>query len=329
MNTETEQTLATIEVILQERLHLHIPYSSNRNFLKPYVWNSKQQGIFSPLSIIKSEGWIQEIDLETAIKNWQWPEQTGLAAQSIFDNDPYCIEDGEDEAAILLDEDTKLIRAKIYQNLFEFISNNLKTLQAFTFGCNLEDYSLSVIVGQISEDKWICICPTVPQETGAYVNDLMKCYPYNQDKNENFKLETISDIETKIKEHIEQLKDIKVYGWYDGGYNNIHNYRIIYATGNNQETALKNALCKSDLLEIYLFEKFNLEEQFHSYDQVREYEQMRDKLIHLNNFLNQTFPQLLLYRFCFWDYEHIYILGEIDNCDRVGVYVNSQFNYNP
>ena len=61
--------------------------------------------------------------LEEAIKNWQWSEQNGLAAKGISkDGEPSCIEDGEDEAGILLDEDTKLARNKIFQNSLSVIT---------------------------------------------------------------------------------------------------------------------------------------------------------------------------------------------------------------
>ena len=50
---------------------------------------------------------------------------------------------------------------------------------------------------------------------------------------------------------------------------------------------------------------------------------------YLINFLEKAFPELLLYRFCFWDYEHLYIIGNKGKCDRVGISLHSQFTYNP
>ena len=115
MKPKTEQILATIEVIVQKGLWFMPPYHEDGGAFKPYVWDGEQQGKFSLLSLIKSERWIQETDIEEAIKNWQWSEETGLAAKGISkDGEPSCIEDGEDEAGILLDEDTKLARNKIY-----------------------------------------------------------------------------------------------------------------------------------------------------------------------------------------------------------------------
>ena len=57
--------------------------------------------------------------------------------------------------------------------------------------------------------------------------------------------------------------------------------------------------------------------------------EFEERAQHLNKFLSQTFPDLKLYRFCFWDYENLYILGKSATEDRVGIVIRSQFTYNP
>lgn len=331
MKPETEQTLATLEVILDKSLWFSLPYHDGES-LKPYVWNSEQQGVFSSLSLIRSEGWIQEIDIEEAVKNWQWSEQTGLAAQGILNDDPYCIKD--DEAEILLDENTKITREKKYQRIFKLLLNKVSNLQAFKFNCNL-DYSLSVIIGQVSNQQWIALSPTVPQETPSYFNqevirtiysgNQIICSSYTEEK-EHFKL--TDNLSLEIKKQIDELSSIKVYGWYDGGYNNVREYKIVLATGENKEVALQNILLESKLLEIYKFESFEIFDQLESYAG-DEAEEVKAKYNLLHNFLHNNFSELLVYRFCFWDYEHLYILGEKGDRDRVGIALHSQFTYNP
>nr|WP_256380853.1 hypothetical protein [Rivularia sp. PCC 7116] len=44
---------------------------------------------------------------------------------------------------------------------------------------------------------------------------------------------------------------------------------------------------------------------------------------------NQTFSDVMMYRFSFWTSENIYIIGEAKNGDRVGIYIESSFVYNP
>ena len=335
MKPETEQTLATLEVILQKGLWFMPPYHEDGGYFKPYIWDSEKQGVFSPLSLIRSEGWIQETDLEEVIKNWQWSEQTGLAAKGILkDGEPSCIEDNEDEADILIDEDTKLVRAKIYQNLFELLSNKVSNLQAFVLSCDFY-YSLSVLIGQISEKKWVAISPTVPLETPFYFDDEIVCEAYSI-KNNVSQLISSSSLELEIQKHINKLSSIKIYGWYDGGYNNTHEYKIVSATGESKEIALENLLLESKLLEIYQFNSFEISELLECChdDEAREIEMKSNQL---NKFFKHNFPETLLYRFCFWDYEHLYILGETGDRDdalrplrdRVGVSLHSQFTYNP
>ena len=62
MKPKTEQTLATIEVIVQKGLWFMPPYHEDGESFKPYVWDGEQRGKFSLLSLIKSEEWLQETD---------------------------------------------------------------------------------------------------------------------------------------------------------------------------------------------------------------------------------------------------------------------------
>lgn len=91
----------------------------------------------------------------------------------------------------------------------------------------------------------------------------------------------------------------------------------------------------SGLVEIYKVEKFMIQGEGGWGFSVDDRDFDRDDVTNLINFLNTVFPKLLLYRFCFWDYEHLYILGETDNsledssASYVGIAIHSQFTYNP
>ena len=64
---------------------------------------------------------------------------------------------------------------------------------------------------------------------------------------------------------------------------------------------------------------------------------MYQKYNQINRFLNQTFSNVMMYRFSFWTLENIYIIGEIQNgvsevmpeAYRAGIYIKSDFVYNP
>lgn len=56
---------------------------------------------------------------------------------------------------------------------------------------------------------------------------------------------------------------------------------------------------------------------------------MYEKYNQINEFLNQSFSEIMMYRFSFWTSENIYIIGETKNGDRTGIYIKSEFVYNP
>ena len=62
MKPETEQILATIEVI---------------GIYQPFLWETEIKGKFNPWNLIKSKGFVNLTDLELAFKHWQNIEQGG------------------------------------------------------------------------------------------------------------------------------------------------------------------------------------------------------------------------------------------------------------
>ncbi|MEH1949843.1 MAG: hypothetical protein V7K77_23255 [Nostoc sp.] len=327
MKPETEQRLGTLEVLLEEEIRYSLPCHEDSATLKPYAWDGTIKGKFTPLNLIKSEGWMIETDLEVAFANWLWPEQNGLASSLIhlYNKDPKKI----------LDEHTKNHRYQQYSNLLKLLKKKIKKLQAFSFSYN-SHYSLSVIVGRVPDSqRWICLSSTVPQETPKFINKLIHCSPYKEEKKSNLEAEKLSNIEKTINNMIKELGEIMIYGYYDGGYGHIHYHSIVLASGDSQEEAINNALLKSGLVEIYKLEKIMIQGDGGWGFSVDDRDFDKDNVINLIKFLNTMFPKLLLYRFCFWDYEHLYILGETNDSQQdssascVGVAIHSQFTYNP
>lgn len=140
--------------------------------------------------------------------------------------------------------------------------------------------------------------------------------------------EDSSEVETKIAQMLKEFLPIKTYGWYGGGYENIHDYKLIYAVGNTHDIAMEQALFQAGLISTYRFECFELSLQLDSYDKL-EAQEISERFAHLNQFLKQTFSEVLLYRICFWDYEHVYLLGNSNFDDKVGMIIRSQFTFNP
>ncbi|WP_442945176.1 nuclease A inhibitor family protein [Nostoc sp.] len=49
----------------------------------------------------------------------------------------------------------------------------------------------------------------------------------------------------------------------------------------------------------------------------------------LNKFLHHSFTEVMMYVFSFWTQENIYIIGETPCGDWAGLYIKSEFMYNP
>ncbi len=328
MKPETEQRLGTLEVLLEKEIYYSLPCHENSATLQPYAWDATLKGEFTPLNLIKSEGWIIETDPEIAFANWLWTEQNGLASSLIYFYD-------EDPEKFLLDEASKNKRYQQYSNLLDLLIEKIQDLQAFTFSYN-SHYSLSVVVGRVPDNqRWICLSATVPQETPEFINELIHCSPYKEEKESNLEAKKMSQVEIKINDILKELGKIKIYGYYDGGYNHIHNHSIVLRSADSQEEAINNVLLASGLVEIYKVEKFMIQGKGGWGFSVHDRDFNQDDVTNLINFLNTVFPKLLLYRFCFWDYEHLYILGKTGDFQQhssvsyVGVAIHSQFTYNP
>lgn len=156
----------------------------------------------------------------------------------------------------------------------------------------------------------------------------MKCSVYIDV--ETHPKEEMSATELQIQAALEELSKVKVYGWYTGSYNPIYDYQVAYGVGNSRDQAIEQALTVAGLVETYKFERFALGEQLCIYGDKgdKEVQEVEERFQHLNKFLSQTFPDLKLYRFCLWDYEYLYIVGQSAPEERVGIVIHSQFTYN-
>ena len=77
MNPSTTQLLATLEVILQEKIICRLPYNHTSEW-QPFHWESSVKGEFNPISLLYSQGWMRNTNIEIAINNWQEIEKNGI-----------------------------------------------------------------------------------------------------------------------------------------------------------------------------------------------------------------------------------------------------------
>ena len=325
MNPSTTQLLATLEVLLQEEIICRLRFNHTSEW-KPFYWESSVKGEFNPISLLYSQGWMRNTDIEIAINNWQEIEQMGIPtleeyssyAESVF-------EDEEDEVDRKSPEFQQ--RKNYYKQLSNLLKSNLYDLEVYEFSCSA-DYSCFAIAGQqLDNESWICITSTVPQETPDFsdivVNQEDTLIPFDKPK---------TDVESQINQILESLTPVLTYGHYDGGYEQTYHHQIIYQTASTKETALQNALMKSEFLKTGKFQTFYPDDRddiFYCDGSEEEGEELYEKYQHLNSFLKAKFPELTMYTFRFWDYTQIFIVGESAENDRVGLMLNSEFDYNP
>ncbi|BAZ11926.1 hypothetical protein NIES4071_37540 [Calothrix sp. NIES-4071] len=325
MDIQTEQLLGTIEVLLEERLICRLPCNETSEW-KPFVWDSDEKGELNTISLLKIEGWIKPTDIEIAIQNWQDIEQSGVPtpyddyAEDRFDDDDY-----QDRAA------PEFVNRKvIYQQLADYITANLKNLQVYQLSSD-SVYSCFAIVGEIEEDNWICITSTVPQETPNFEDILVV-----EDKDESvfgiLHNESKSTIVSQIKKILSSLTPVKIYGFYDGAYEHTYQHQILYQVASTEEQVFEKALTLSKFLDINKFKTFYPDPEeyiFTDYAGREEGAEWYSQYQRLNEFLKNNFTQLMVYKFNFWKYTHVFVIGQSSGNDWVGLRLKSEFDYNP
>ncbi|AFY57662.1 hypothetical protein Riv7116_5279 [Rivularia sp. PCC 7116] len=325
MNPSTTQILATLEVLLQEEIICRLP-SNHTSEWQPFYWESSVKGNFHFISLLYSQGWMKNTDIEIAINNWWEIEEIGVPTLDEYCSYAECVfEDEEDEVDRKSPQFQQ--RKNYYKQLSKLLKSNLYDLEVYEFSCSAE-YSCFAIVGQLLDNEnWICVTSTVPQETPEF-NDII----ITENNIEAFVAQPKTDLESKIDKILESLTPVLTYGHYDGGYEQTYHHQILYQTASTKQTALQNALIKSEFLQITEFKSFYPDEReylFQSFGSEEEGEEIYQKYQHLNYFLKAKFPELILYAFRFWDYTQLFIVGESTENDRVGLRLTSKFDYNP
>ena len=339
MNPLTTQILATLEILLQEKMECILPYN-HRSKWKPFYWESSVKAEFNLISLLYSQGWMRNTDIEIAIQNWQEIEKNGIPTPEEYNDYADGILEEEEEYEYeefeqleeyyegIVDRKSPEFqqRKNIYQQLSKLLKSNLQNLEVYQFSCSVK-YSCFAIVGQLKNQNWICVTSTVPQETPDLSHILVV-----KNNIEIFSDKPKSDFEYQINRIIESLKSVLIYGHYDGGYDHTYLHKIIYQTASAKQTALQNALIASGFIQIAEFKSFYPDEReylFQSFGSEEEGEELYEKYQHLNSFIKTKFSELTLYTFRFWDYTQLFIIGESTENDQVGLRLTSEFDYNP
>jgi hypothetical protein len=333
MKPATEQLLATLE-LLTDGLKFEVPRETSVwHPITPFSWDIEAQGELNALNLLKFKGAVQLTDAEVAIANWQAIEQQGTPTE-----DGYYAPETDREN--ILDEATQAKRIAAYQSLLELLKAELQELQVYSFSCNQSDsyregtYTSYAIVGRTQDNDWICLASTVPEQTGLKDQEISRSSDTEISASKPLGVHT-SAIISRIEEILTELPPVEIYGYYEGGYDYTYEHEIIYKAAAIRELAFENA---ADLVEIDQFKGFYLDSDYfckeihHDYELTKEdieLDQLYLRYQKLNQFLTQNLSNLTVYRFIFWDWDYLYVLGQTQAGDWLGVETTNEFVYNP
>jgi len=315
MHLETEKILGTLEELTEKRLEFRL-HSNEYSSLLPFVWDVKEKGDFSVLNLGRDQRWITLTDIDVAVKNWQTLERRGYLNP---DNDPSDYEDEDIINPELADE-----RAHIYQELADAIQEKLHNIEVFKFSQTA--YSFYVVLGQNQKNNWFCFSQTVARETRLegeikYSNLPDLTMQLSLDSN-------TAKLKDEFKQIINQLQPISIYGYYGGGYDYSFNHYLVQSIAHTKEKALILALHQAGMLDIAKFHEFDPEALSWRWDEA-EIADFYPRYQKINKFLTQNLSDLRMIRCSFWNRECIYVVGETNARDITGIYIESDFDYNP
>lgn len=312
MQPTTEQTFATLELLLDRELPFNLPSHEDGGRISPFIWDRAKQGEFNVLNLCRANGWLKLTDVDVTIKDWQ--QMNYIKSFPDFS----------------LDAEQIANRTNRIESLFQVLDTSLH---------NLESYVLKpryyyvvhpgVVIGRTEDKDWICVSPTV--YTASYIpQEQVSRSPLVNSKSDRPLGEKTLNLISTIQAISSEIGTIYLQGDYAGEYSYSHNHQIVSAAAATQELALEQALKASGMLQIGQFNGFlsdieYIQNWYFDYDTNEIYQSYQN----INQFLNQTFSQVIMYRLSFWNHENIYIIGQTSGGDWAGIYIDSQFVYNP
>lgn len=339
MQPEIEKILGTLELLTQPDLDFDLPdHQDGANFV-PFTWDVSEWGKFNIRNLCLSNGWLQMTDADATVKQWQNMEYIRY----------------------LPDFDVSLEQQNIWRNkielLFQLLQNNLTKLESFFLRSNLksdcwfysdnsDDYSDArtidlpgIIIGETKNGDWIGIShifyklTEIPPEM-IYRSEEIETEP------DILLEENTLDLIAKIQAVTSDLGTIHLDGDFGGGYDYTYDHKFVFTVAKTKELVFEKILQATKCLEINqfysLYPKMTyLEEDYYrGYGLAKnelssEFEDLSERYNIINRLFQQIFDQTFIYRFSFWIQEYIYVLGQTPGKNLAGLYLESEFTYNP
>ncbi|MEH2222485.1 hypothetical protein [Nostoc sp.] len=321
MHSETERIFGTLQVIVEPDLTIDLPGHENGGTVVPFVWDVSEQGEFNIINLCLANGWLQLTDVHKRIRSWQEMEY----AKSFYD--------------FYLGVEEENLRKNKFEYLLQLLHINLQNLESFLqdldsfnsmpYSCSKGVILPGLVIGRTGDGTWICICPTVYKET-TIPQELISRSPLSQLTSSQLVGESTLNFISQIEAITSELGIISLEGDLGGGYYYHYDHQIVYSVAVSKELAFEQAFQKSGILELKQFHSFYPDKNYlGEYYEGYKLEEVFAKYEQVNKFFNQTFPEVIMYRFSFFTQEHIYIIGQSNPGDWVGLYLKSEFVYNP
>ena len=187
---------------------------------------------------------------------------------------------------------------------------------------NAKDF-ICGLIGKTFDDDWISITPTVPTRHTLLPEEIA-AYDYQFSINQNLG-ENILNLESNVKQILEELNPLKLAICYPAGYSYSYIYQHCSAISQIKESAITQSFLKSGLFKIYKFQDFLSEtDSSHYYESLRR---KREQI--LSRFFKATFTETKIYHLALYDIDYTYILGETPDKDYVGIKISRYYQYNP
>lgn len=314
MNTKTIKLLGTLELLIESLPYIGLIGHESGGDMYPFVWETSKQGKFNSLNLSISKGWLKITDNDFI----RTSSQAIKCAKSF------------NSFSLKKDEEKQRLEKTI--SLFTLLDNNLQDLQ--TFEIQNYDYASakSLVIGKTIDGDWISVCPTSYTETNIPQKQISRT-PQNQNLNLNEIGQNTKDLISDVEAITSEIGTIHLSGDLGGGYNYSYDNRIVYAIGKTKESAVEKVLQGSGILELSKFNGLYTDKLYFDEKYFDSKFEKRDSLFHkyskFNRFLHQSFSDVMMYRFSFWTSEDIYIIGETQSSDWVGMHIESDFVYNP
>ncbi|AFY96181.1 nuclease A inhibitor family protein [Chamaesiphon minutus] len=304
-----EEIFDELEVLVNG-LPFNLPHHEDGGVLYPFAWNSTSMGEFNSFNLLQSNEWIKPTDVNVVIKQWKELEYA-KSFNELSSRQPE-VDAWQDGIEALNREIDKLISS-----------------QAYYFSSERELGSPNgIIIAQMQDGNWVGISSKVYVASGMPI-EVIDLSPIDRPTSE------IEQKNYEIVGIISQIPDIAMNGDF-ADYACSHVHKMIFGMGETRESAWENTLKASGMLKTSQFnniykDRDYLIDYYYCDETEEEVQDIFDRYAKIERFLKQELSNPIVYRISSWISEHIYIIGQVKGMegDKLGIYIKSNFVYNP